>query len=108
MLIKHRVYSSQKPGFYELWQAVKKVPNQSKIIPTLYNDIEVFSSASDGSKSVAAIFYESPDPDDSVNSQSNFPSGTNLRLDNSSIILKRVEIFEKPYKEGGRGVNIFL
>ena len=56
MLIKHRVYSSQKPGFYELCQAVKKVVNQSKIIPTLYNNIEVFSSASDGSKSVADIF----------------------------------------------------
>ena len=55
MLIKHRVYSSQKPGFYELCQAVKKVVNQSKIIPTLYNNIEVFSSASDGSKSVADI-----------------------------------------------------
>ena len=60
-------------------------------IPTLFNDPEVLSSASDKAKLFAENFSKNSNLDDSGISLPVFPSRTNLKLHNISVTPKMVK-----------------
>ena len=64
--------------------------SESAIIP-LFNHLEVLSSASDKAKLFAKNFSKNSNLDDSGISLPVFPSKTNLKLHNISVILKMVK-----------------
>ena len=51
MLLKQESITSQKPGSQDFWQIDNNVLNKGKsVVPTLFNGLEVFPSASDNAK----------------------------------------------------------
>ena len=83
--------SSQKFDSRDFWQIANSVLSKGKsAIPPLFNGSEVLSFASDKAKLFAANFSMNSNLDDSGISSSVFPSGTNLKLHNISVTLKKV------------------
>ena len=79
--------TSQKLGSRDFWRIANSVLNKGKsVIPPLFNGLEVLSSASDKVKLFAKNFSKNSDLDDSGISLPAFPSRTNLKLHNISII----------------------
>ena len=79
--------TSQKLGSWDFWQIANSVLNKSKsAIPPLFNGPEVLSSASDKAKLFVKNFSKNSNLDDSGTSLPVFPSRTNLKLHNISII----------------------
>ena len=92
MLIKQRVHPSQEHGSWNFWQIANSVLNKGKsTIPPLFNGPEVLSSASDKAKIFAENFSKNSNLDDSGISLPVFPSITNLKLHDISVIPKMVE-----------------
>ena len=84
--------TSQKLGSRDFWRIANSVLNQGKsTIPPLFNGPEVLSSASDKVKLFAKNFSKNSNLDDSGISLPVFPSRTNLKLHNISIIPKMVK-----------------
>ena len=83
--------TSQKLGSRDFWRIANSVLNKGKsAIPPLFNGPEVLSSASDKAKLFAENFSLNSDLDDSGVSLPVFPSRTNLKLHNISVIPKMV------------------
>ena len=83
--------TSQKLGSHDFWRIANSVLNKGKsAIPPLFNGPEVLSSASDKAKLFAENFSLNSNLDDSGVSLPVFPSRTNLKLHNISIIPKMV------------------
>ena len=83
--------TSQKPGSCDFRRIANSVLNKGKsAIPPLFNGPEVLSSASDKAKLFAKIFSLNSNLDDSGVSLPVFPTRTNLKLHNISIIPKMV------------------
>ena len=84
--------TSQKLGSRDFWQIANSVLNKGKsAIPTLFNNLEVLSSASDKAKLFAENFSKNSNLDDSGISLPVFPSRTNLKLHNISVTRKMVK-----------------
>ena len=91
MLIKQESITSLKLGSHDFWQIANSVLNKGKsAIPTLFNWLEVLSSASDKAKLFAENFSLNSNLDDSGISLPVFPSRTNLKLQNISVTPKMV------------------
>ena len=88
--------TSQKRSSQDFWQIANRVLSKGKsAIPTLFNDLEVLSSATDQAKLFAENFSENSNLDDSGISLPVFPSRTNLNLHNISLtpnMIKKVII----------------
>ena len=83
--------TSQKLGSRDFWQIANSVLNKDKsAIPSLFNSLEVLSAASDKAKLFAENFSMTSNLDDSGISLPVFPSRTNLKLHNISVIPKMV------------------
>ena len=83
----------QKLGSWDFWRIANRVLNKGKsAIPRLFNDSEVFSSASDKVKLFAKSFSKNSNLDDFGISLPVFPSRTNLKL-HISITAKMVKNF---------------
>ena len=83
--------TSQKLGSRDFWRIANSVLNKGKsAIPSLFNELEVLSSASDKAKLFAENFSLNSNLDDSGVSLPVFPSRTNLKLQNISITPKMV------------------
>ena len=83
--------TSQKLGFCDFWQIANSVFNKGKsAIPSLFNEPEVLSSASDKAKLFAENFSLNSNLDDSGVSLPVFPFRTNLKLHNISVTSKMV------------------
>ena len=79
--------TSQKLGSGDFWRIANSVLNKGKsAIPPLFNGPEVLSSASDKAKLFAENFSMNSNLDDSGISLPVFPSRTNLKLHNISVI----------------------
>ena len=92
MLIKKESITSQKLGSQDFWRIANSVLSKVKsAIPLLFNNPEVFSSASDKAKLLAENFSKNSNLDDSGISLPVFPSRTNLELHNISVTLKMVK-----------------
>ena len=89
MVFVRESITSQKLGSWDFWQISNSVPNKS--IPCIFNGQEVLSSASDKAKLFAKRFSKNSNLDDSGISLPTFPSRTNLRLHNISVIPKMVK-----------------
>ena len=88
MLIKLSI-TSQKLGFWEVWQIAKIVLNKGKsAIPPLFSSPEVLSSVSDKVKLIAENFSKNSNLDGSGIFLPVFPSRTNLKLLNISVTAK--------------------
>ena len=75
--------TSQKLGSRDFWRIANSALNKGKsAIPPLFNDSEVFSSATDKAKLFAKNFSKNFNLDDSGISLPVFPSRTNLKLHN--------------------------
>ena len=84
--------ASQKPVSRDFWQIADSVLNKGKsAIPSLYNGLEVLSSASDKAKLFAENFSKNSNLDDSGISLPVFLSGTNLKQHNISVTPKMVK-----------------
>ena len=84
--------TSQKLGSWDFWEIANSVISKSKsAIPPLFNGLDVLSSASDKAKLFAKNFSKNSNLDDSGISLPVFPSRTNLKLHNISIIHKMVK-----------------
>ena len=84
--------TSQKLGSRDFWRIANSVLNKGKsAIPPLFNGLEVLSSASDKAKLFVKNSSENSNLDDSGISLPVFPSITNLKLHNISIISKMVK-----------------
>ena len=85
-------FSSQKLGSRDFWRIANSVLNKDKsaILP-LFNGPEVLSSASDKAKLFPKNFSKNSNLDDSGIFLPVFPSRTNLKLHNISIIPKMVK-----------------
>ena len=84
--------TSQKLGFQDFLTVAHSVLNKGKpATPPLFNGLEVLSSTSDQAKFFAKNFSENSNLDDSGISLPVFPSRTNLKLHNISIIPKMVK-----------------
>ena len=84
--------ASQKLGSQDFQQIPISVLNKGKsAIPFLFSSPEVLSSASDKAKSFAEIFSKNYNLDDSGICLPVFPSRTNLKLHNISVIPKMVK-----------------
>ena len=67
MLIKQESTISQELGSQDLWRITNSVLNKGKAaITSLFNGLEVLSSASDKAKSFAKNFSKNSDLDDRV------------------------------------------
>ena len=78
--------TSQKRGSLEFWGIADTVLKKDKsAIPSLFNSLEVLSSASDKAKLFAENFSKDSNFDDSGVSLPVFPSRTNLKLHNISV-----------------------
>ena len=83
--------TSQKLGTRDFWRIANSVLNKGKsAIPPQFNGSEVLSSASDKAKLLVGNFSLSSNLDDSGVSLPAFPSRTNLKLRNISVIPKMV------------------
>ena len=81
--------TSQKLGSCNFWRIANSVLNKSKsALPPLFNGPEVLSSASDKAKLFAENISMNSNLDDSGISLPVFPSRTNLKLHNISVIPK--------------------
>ena len=90
MLIKQRVYHFPETWFVEL--LVNSVLNTGKsATPSLFNGLEVLSSASDKAKLFAENFSKNSNLDDLGISLPVFPSRSNLKLHNVSIAPKMLK-----------------
>ena len=90
MLIKQRVDHFPETWFVGL--LVNSVLNKGKsATPSLFNGLEVLSSASDKTKLFAKNFSKNSNLDDSGISLPVFPSRTNLKLCNTSLTGKMLE-----------------
>ena len=79
--------TSQKLGSHDFWRIANSVLNKVKsAIPPLFNGLEILSSASDKVKLFAENFSKNSNLDDSGISLPVFPSRTNLKLHNNSVI----------------------
>ena len=88
MLIKLSI-TSQKLGFWEIWQIAKIVLNKGKsAIPPLFSSPEVLSSVSDKVKLIAENFSKNSNLDGCGIFLPVFPSRTNLKLLNISVTAK--------------------
>ena len=84
--------TSQKLGSWDFWEIANSVISKSKsAIPPQFNGLDVLSSASDKAKLFAKNFSKNSNLDDSGISLPVFPSRTNLKLHNISIIHKMVK-----------------
>ena len=84
--------TSQKLGSRDFWRIANSVLNKVKsVISPLFNDLGVFSSASDKAKLFAENFSKNSNLDDSGISLPVFPSTTNFRLHNISVTPKMVK-----------------
>ena len=84
--------TSQKPRSRDFWQTANSVLNKVKsVIPPLFGDPEVLSSASDKAKFFAKNFSKNSNLDNSGISLPVFPSRTNLKLHNISVTPKMVK-----------------
>ena len=84
--------TSQKLDSFDFWRIANSVLNKGKsAIPPLFNGLEVLSSASDKAKLFVKNSSENSNLDDSGISLPVFPSITNLKLHNISIISKMVK-----------------
>ena len=82
----------QKLGSPDFWQIANSVLSKGKsAIPSLFNSLEVLSSASDKGKLFAEKFSKNSNLDDSGISLPVFPSRTNLELHNISVTPKIVK-----------------
>ena len=88
--------TSQKLGSWDFWRIASSVLNNGKsAIPPLFNGLQMLSSASDKAKLFAEYFSKNSNLDESGISLSVFPSTTNLKLHNISVIpkmYKKVEV----------------
>ena len=85
------------PKQTDFWQIANSVLIKVKpAIPSLFNSLEVLSSASDKAKLVAKNFSKSSNLDDSIISLPMFASRTNLKLHNISIPPKMVRWLTRP------------
>ena len=85
-------FTSQKLGSRDFWRIANSVLNKGKsAIPPLFNGPEVLLSAFDKAKLFAENFSKNSNLDDSGISLPVFPSRTNLKLHNISIISKMVK-----------------
>ena len=83
---------SQKLGSRDFWRIANSVLCKGKSsIPSLFNGLEVLSSASDKAKLFAENFSKNSNLDDSGTSLPFLPSRTNLKLHNISLTLKMVK-----------------
>ena len=83
--------TSQKLGSRDFWQIANSVLNKGKsAIPPLFDGLEVLSSASDKAKLFTENFSLNSNLDDSGISLPVFPSRTNLKLHNISVISKMI------------------
>ena len=83
--------TSQKLGSRDFWRIANSVINKGKSArPPLFNGPEVLSSASDKAELFAKNFSKNSNLDDSDISLPDFPSRTNLKLQNISITPKMV------------------
>ena len=88
MLIKQSI-TSQKLGFWEIWQIANIVLNKgNSAIPPLFSSPEVLSSVSDKVKLIAENFSKNSNLDGSGIFLPVFPSRTNLKLLNISVTAK--------------------
>ena len=84
--------TSQKHGSWDFWRIANNVLNKGKsAIPPLFIGLEVLSSVSDKAKLFAENFSKNSNLGDSGISLPVFPSRTNLKLHNISIIPKMVK-----------------
>ena len=82
----------QKLGPWDFYRISNNVLNQGKsAVPPLFNDQEVLSSVSDKAKMFSKKFFKNTNLDDSGTSWPVFPSRTNLKLHNTSVIPKIVK-----------------
>ena len=89
---KTRVHHFPETWLSGLWEIANSVLNKGKsAIPPLFNGPEVLSSASDKAKLFAKNFSKNSNLDDSGICLPVFPSRTNLKLHNISIIPKMVK-----------------
>ena len=87
----------QKLGSHDFWRIADSVLNKGKsVIPSLFSNPEVFSSASNKAKSFAENFSKSSNLDASGISLPVFPFRTELKLHNISVTPKMVK---KSYNE---------
>ena len=78
-----RSITSQKLCSPDFWRITNSILNKGKsAIPPLFNGLEVLSSASDKPKLFAENFSKNSNLDDSGISLPDFPSRTNLKLNN--------------------------
>ena len=92
MLLKQESITSQKLGSRDFWGTANSVLNKGKsVIPSLFNDPEVLSSASDKAKLFAENFSKNSSLDNYGICLPVFPSSTNLKLDNISETPKIVK-----------------
>ena len=80
--------TSQKLGSWDNWRIGNSVLNKGK---SLFNGLDVLSSASDKAKLFAEIYSKNSKHDDSGISLPIFPSRTNLKLHNISVTPKMVK-----------------
>ena len=79
----------QKHSSWDFLRIANSVVNKDKsAIPPLFNGLEVLSSASDKAKLFAKSFSKDSNLDDSGISLSIFPSRTNLKLHNISVLAR--------------------
>ena len=87
----------QKIGSQDFWRIANSVLNKGKsAVPPLFHSPEMLSSASDKAKLFAEIFSKNSNLDDSDISLSFFPSRTNMKLHNISVIHKMVKSHNEP------------
>ena len=87
MLIKQKIPSLPRNLTQDFWQIGNSVLCKGKsAIPPLFNNPEMLSSASDTGKSFAKNFPKYSNLDDSGITLPVFPSRTNLKLQNISVI----------------------
>ena len=83
--------TSQKLGYPDFWRIANNVLNEGKyVIPSLFNGLEILSSASDKAKLFAENFSLNSNLHDSGISLPVFPSRTILKLHNISVTPKMV------------------
>ena len=84
--------TSQKLGSQDFQQIANSVLNKGKsAIPSLFNNLEMLSSASDKAKLFAKNFSKNSNLDDSGISLPLFPSRTNLKLHKITVTPKMVK-----------------
>ena len=87
----NKTITSQKIGSHDFWRIANSVLIKDKsAIPPLFNGLEVLSSASDKAKLFAENFSMNSNLDNSGISLPVFPSRTNLKLHNTSKMVKKV------------------